>query len=165
MKKTLLAILLLAALPALAGDHTLTLPAAAESVYDTATRVSWNAEVCAFVGLPASCTQPQARNAFCARAGLASGCTYNTARDAFCVASGAAEAPCDALTRHVAIATTQDELLLAILLQDADAIALKKQKAAALTGCARWKARIRSEKDAICTSSQINLGAGCEICQ
>ena len=70
--KKLLALLLLAA-PAYAGTLTLTTVAAQDTVIEKE-RVFSNTTTCAARGLPAACTQVQARTAFCAQPG-ASGTT------------------------------------------------------------------------------------------
>lgn len=69
MKKLLvvLALLLLAAVPALAADYTVTLNAGQETT-TTRARTESNTAACALVGLPASCTQAQADAAVAAAA-------------------------------------------------------------------------------------------------
>lgn len=68
MKRLLLALTLLA-LPAMAGSYTVTTTTAQDTKL-TRAMARQNKITCAQYGLPASCTQPQARKAYCERNGF-----------------------------------------------------------------------------------------------
>lgn len=69
MKRLILALALLTALPALAGSYTVTTNAKQDTRLER-WRVRLNRTTCQYYSLPGSCTQTQARKAFCVRAGF-----------------------------------------------------------------------------------------------
>ena len=66
---TFLALVLLLALPAVAGSYTLTTTTNADAVLANIV-ADTNEATCTYYGLPVSCTQAQARRAFCRAANL-----------------------------------------------------------------------------------------------
>lgn len=158
---------LLLAGPALA-QATYTFNASASEVTSLTTeRPVWNAAVCAKMGVPSGCTQAAARSAFCGSVGLASNCTYAAARDAWCVRNTSMpKAPCTGLPT-VVIASTAEELFNAKANEGLDKLRAAQKAAQGQSFCGPggiWRSLNQTQKDALCTSPGVGLGAGCDLC-
>jgi len=165
--KLALAVLLLLAGPAL-GQATYSFNATANEVTSLTTeRPIFNAAVCAKVGVPTGCTQSAARSAFCVSVGLASNCTYAAARDAWCVRNTSMpKAPCTGLPTIV-IAATAEELFQAKSSEGLDKLRSAQKAARGQRFCGAngiWQNLNQTQKDALCTSPGVGLGAGCDLC-
>jgi hypothetical protein len=167
LKITLATLVLLLAGPAL-GQATYTFNATAPEVTALTTeRPIFNAAVCAKVGVPSGCTQAAARNAFCVSVGLASSCTYAAARDAWCVRNTSMpKAPCTGLPTIV-IAATAEELFQAKSSAELNKLRAEQKAAQGQSFCGPggiWRSLNQTQKDALCTSPGVGLGAGCDLC-
>lgn len=165
--KLALAVLLLLAGPAL-GQATYSFNATANEVTSLTTeRPIFNAAVCAKVGVPTGCTQSAARSAFCVSVGLASNCTYAAARDAWCVRNTTfPKSPCTGLPTIV-IAATAEELFQAKSSEGLDKLRSAQKAAQGQRFCGAngiWRSLNQTQKDALCTSPGVGLGAGCDLC-
>lgn len=130
----------------------------------TAELPTFNASVCAGMGLPSDCRQPAARNSFCVKAGLAKGCPYSAARDAWCNRFTSYKgAPCPGLP-IVAIADTPEELFAAKKDAFLDALRSGQREVRAATFCDSWRAMTRAQQDTTCLTVP-GQSAGCEACK
>ena len=167
MLRTLLVTVLLLAGPAF-GQAVYTYNATANEVTALTTeRTAYNKAVCAAMGVPTGCTQAAARNAFCVSVGLASSCTYAAARDAWCVRNTSMpKAPCTGLPT-VVIAANAAELFDARSGKALDELRAAQKAAQGQSFCGPggiWRSLNQTQKDALCTSPGVGLGAGCDLC-
>lgn len=138
MKKLLLALVLLTALPALAGTYTVTLNTGRGARAERQ-RKRVNKVACLAQGLLADCTQPQAR-------------------DAFCQKTAKTNAPC-ADSTSIVIHATVDEWLSQVARDAIDSYAATQDADDKTAFEAARAAASQAQKDAACTA--LVLPAGC----
>ena len=151
MKKTLLALAFLLALPAF-GQATITNDYSAGQVARITRAMNReNAKTCAYFGLAANCTTPKMREQFCKRAGFGGVTTCdNTKTPPVCVTTPLVS-DCPGATQFIVYpnitAFDKRTLLLKI-----DEWAKEDDAADRAAAKAAWDAKTQAQKDALCPS-------------
>lgn len=140
MNRLLILLCLLMPLPALSGTLTTTTTAAQDTKL-TKARARQNRITCAQYGLPASCTQPQARKAYCERNGFGgiSTCAGSTSVDIY--------SDVQTFWQRESVRLVIDSLTATLDAEDKAAFA------------AAQEAATKAQKDAACAA--LGLAAGC----